>query len=578
MKKGNVQGGCLMGWTVGRKLSAIFIVMMGLILAMSLGGVISAFTLNENTNTINQKIIPKIESINALKLGTQNVLDLTQRHILSNDESIKMSYREQIEADFQNVDDEIAAYHARLENQSEKDLLEEVNQQWGRFVNQAFVIIQFSSGNWVEEATTASYEAVNTMNEMNEQLMLLNNLHNEELDGIGQRGDTLFKTVMLIIAIGTIVAVLISIGGIRYLLRTIQKPIVALSGNFKLMATGDLTIQPLLVKSNDEIGQLGTDFNALLNQYKLLMTKLHEHAETVATTSVELSSSAEETMRASTQITKSIIEVSEGATVQLESARSSNIIVEEITVGMDQAAASIQKVSELAIATTGFAKTGTTIMASTMQKMDDIEQSTETTAHLVESLHKKSIEIGKIVSIITKIAGQTKLLALNASIEAARAGEHGRGFAVVASEVSNLAAESNTSASDIRRLIEEIQQEVGQAISAMSTSKSFVAEGLSMVNESSDSFHEIYSMISDVSAQAADISSITEEINASTHTMKQLVDVVTNLSVQADTSSQDIVAAAEEQSATMQEISASSSVLSSMAETMRDLISIFKIK
>ncbi|WP_438316014.1 methyl-accepting chemotaxis protein [Sporosarcina sp. FA9] len=567
-----------MKWTVGRKLTAIFSVMMMLILAMSIGGIISSYTLNQNTNTINQQIIPKIDSLNILEKGTQSVLGLTQQHILTKGSSYKIAYKEQIATYKISVDETIESYEHLLTDQAELDILTEVKDIWRRFNNQITGIIILSDGDWYAEATLESYGAGLTMTEMNEQLELLGSLHDAELNVIVEKGDLLYTTVLIILAIGTIVAVLISILGIRFLLGTIQKPIVALSKNFKLMATGDLTIDPIELKTKDEIGQLGEDFNMMLAQFRLLMTNLHQHIDTVASTSIELSASAEETMYASTQIASSIIDVSEGASDQLESARSSNLIVDEITVGMDHAAESIQKVSELAFSTTDFAKTGTKMMETTMEKMDDIERSTEITALVVESLHTKSIEIGNIVSIITKIAGQTNLLALNASIEAARAGEHGRGFAVVANEVGNLAASSGSAANNIRQLIGEIQKEVEEAISAMTTSKEYVAEGLRMVHQSGDSFNEITQMVGEVSSQAVEISAISEEITASTHAMKLMVNAVSTMSERAEASSQDIVAAAEEQNATMEEISASSVVLSSMAETLRNMVSVFKIK
>ncbi|MFD1926858.1 methyl-accepting chemotaxis protein [Sporosarcina siberiensis] len=567
-----------MKWTVGRKLTAIFSVMMILILAMSIGGIISSYTLNQNTNTINQQIIPKVDSLNILEKGTQSVLGLTQQHILTKGSSYKIAYEEQIASHKISVDKTIESYEHLLTDQVELDILTEVKDIWRRFNNQITGIITLSAGDWYAEATLESYGAGLTINEMNEQLELLSTLHDAELNTIVEKGDLLYKTVLIILAIGTIVAILISILGIRFLLTTIQKPIVALSKNFKLMATGDLTIDPIELKTKDEIGQLGEDFNMMLAQFKLLMTNLHRHIDTVASTSIELSASAEETMYASTQIANSIIDVSEGASDQLESARSSNLIVDEITIGMDHAAESIQKVSELAVSTTDFAKTGTEMMETTMEKMDDIERSTEKTALVVESLHTKSIEIGNIVSIITKIAGQTNLLALNASIEAARAGEHGRGFAVVANEVGNLAASSGTAANNIRQLIEEIQKEVEEAIAAMSTSKKYVAEGLRMVHHSGESFNEITQMVGEVSSQAVEISAISKEITENTHAMKLMVNAVSTMSERAEASSQDIVAAAEEQNATMEEISASSVVLSSMAETLRGMVSVFKIK
>jgi hypothetical protein len=78
----------------------------------------------------------------------------------------------------------------------------------------------------------------------------------------------------------------------------------------------------------------------------------------------------------------------------------------------------------------------------------------------VKSLFEKSGEIEQIVGLITRIASQTNLLAMNASIEAARAGEHGRTFTVVADEVKKLSAQTSNSASNIKTLVDKIQSEI----------------------------------------------------------------------------------------------------------------------
>lgn len=577
-QKSKYEGETIMRWSVGKKLSSIFIIMIALILGMSIAGIISSFNLNKNTSTMNDVIIPKIENINSLEKGTQNVLGLTQRHILSKDSKFEEQYEDQINADIEHLNGVITSYDELLSTTAERDILNAVDEKWQTYTSEINVIIELSRNNQDEAATQQSYDVILIGNAINEDLKELSGLHHAELETIEEEGAALYSTVLITLSLSTLIAVLIAILGIRYLMRTIQKPIVSISSNFKRMATGDLSMEPLQIKTKDEIGQLGEDYNLMLANLKTLVTELTENVDTLASTSSQFSSSADESSHASEQITNSIIDVSEGAATQLESARSSSVIVDDIVDQLNKTVMSIQQVSELAVATTELTQDGASRMTATVEKMVDIQQSTAHTSKVVGSLQTKSSEIGKIVSIITKIAGQTNLLALNASIEAARAGEHGKGFAVVASEVGQLAIESGNAASDIRKLIEEIQLEVGSAIKAMETSKTFVDEGLTMVEQTGEGFQEIARRVNKVSTEAVEISQISETINKGTQQVKELVDEVAVMSERSDENAQNIVAAAEEQSATMQEISDSSAVLSSMADTLQDLVSQFKLK
>lgn len=567
-----------MRWTVGRKLFTIFTVMIVLIIGMSIAGIMSTFTLNQNTKTINDDVFPKIEKQTNVESGIQNVISITQRHILSKDRSFEADYESQIDEEILKVEENATAYNELLNSEQEQQLFQQVTDEWQRFVEEIDSILSLSAAKKVQEATQQSYEAVKMANAMEDTLQQLSELHHDELIAIEDEGQLLYNSVLLILSISTIVAVLIAIFGIRYLLRTIKKPIVTLSDRFKSMATGDLAIAPIVVQSQDEIGQLGNDFNQLLTNLNELIAELTENVDTLASTSSEFSSSADESSRASEQITNSIIDVSEVVATQLQSAHTSSELVDGITNQLGDAVMSIQQVSELALTTKQLTKDGSERMASTVQKMSDIQQSTEQTSTVVHSLQTKSTEIGNIVSLITNIAGQTNLLALNASIEAARAGEHGKGFAVVASEVGKLAVNSGEAAAHIQKLIEEIQQEVQGAIQAMDTSKEFVDDGLTLVQQSGDSFKEIDYYVGAVSTQAQEIATISEDINKSIQQVKQLVMEVEQLSERSDENAQNIVAASEEQSATMEEISASSAVLSTMADTLQQTISKFNLK
>ena len=122
---------------------------------------------------------------------------------------------------------------------------------------------------------------------------------------------------------------------------------------------------------------------------------------------------------------------------------------------------------------------------------------TDKAVNAMDEINKSSKKIADIINVIDEIAFQTNLLALNAAVEAARAGEQGRGFAVVASEVRNLAQRSASAAKEIKALINESVQKVG--------------DGSDLVNQSGQTLDEIVNSVKRVTDIIAEISAASQE-------------------------------------------------------------------
>ena len=217
---------------------------------------------------------------------------------------------------------------------------------------------------------------------------------------------------------------------------------------------GDLT-QRLAVNSNDEISELAKWFNSFLEKLQGIIAEvgdttqdLTNNAGTLADTSQSMNSSAAKTSQQATMVAEAANDVSDNA--------------QAAATGVDEMGISIKEIARSA---------NDAAMVATSAV--DVANKTNAT---VEKLGASSVDIEKIIAVITSIAEQTNLLALNATIEAARAGDSGKGFAVVANEVKELAKETANATDEISRKIQAIQLDADASMQAISQISEIIAQ------------------------------------------------------------------------------------------------------
>ncbi len=299
--------------------------------------------------------------------------------------------------------------------------------------------------------------------------------------------------------------------------RIVVKPIRRVTSALSEIAAGggDLTAR-LRIRTNDEIGQLGDNFDQFVSQLHTIVGGAVSTAEQVDTNSNKVMESA----RLNVQSTSQQLQETELVSTALQEMSHTT---EEIARNADETASHTQTCNKLA-------QDGNEVVQKTVEQINRLSGDMSHTADKIQQLRDMSDTIGSVLGVIKSIAEQTNLLALNAAIEAARAGEQGRGFAVVADEVRNLAKRTQESTSEIERIIDDLQLASSEANNAMMNSQGALAITIEESAKAGDALFNILSNIEQIRDMNTQIATAPSEQTTVASTVSQNVTQIFNLS------------------------------------------------
>ncbi|MDF2876200.1 MAG: Methyl-accepting chemotaxis protein signaling domain protein [Sporomusa sp.] len=379
-----------------------------------------------------------------------------------------------------------------------------------------------------------------------------------------------------IIIIYIIISVLALALWALFVTRIIGNPIHQLLASLREMAGGggDLS-KKLTIQTNDEIGQLAHTTNNVMGKISDLVGEITQISGKVSAASNYLSEYTSQTTEAMRQTTENMGEIAAGASRQVHD-------IELCSQSATHASTQVQDTNRLAVQTVELAKEanssaieGVNQVKEAIITMTGVKNQMDVSSKAIHGLAGRINQIGQIVEVITAIAAQTNLLALNAAIEAARAGEQGRGFAVVADEVRKLAESSRQSAEEITSLVLGVRQETIDTVSAIEDALNKANKGTEMAGGSETALNRIITISQKLSEQVTFMAKNTAGVATDIENIAVNISEITTIARHFSGASQEINAASEEVFATIEKIAASAHELDGMAQSMEEMTAQF---
>jgi methyl-accepting chemotaxis protein len=562
--------------TIRVKLTAAFILLLLLMAFSGISSIVAFQGIKASSNKVVGDAIPILSASNSLMMDLLNEETGVRGYVITQDKKYLEPYnqgQQQLDKDLATIRKYEASY-PELKKIVEEDASASISLIQSFFQS----TILFVQTGQLDEARQNMDRGKESMDAFRQSYAKLQALQAKITSDANANIDAAVKRSEVIIVLISLVSLAICMGLLVYLSKTVVAPIRKVARELKEIAEGegDLTRQ-LRVPTHDEVGELAIHFNRMVENLRNIIRQVGIGAEQVAASSEELTASAEQTSRSTEHIAETMQEVAAGSERQARSVSESASFIQELSNEMQRITENTERVSESAMKASQVASVGRSAITTVVQQMESINRGIEQLAETIRVLGQRSKQIGDIVSVIRGIAEQTNLLALNAAIEAARAGEHGRGFAVVADEVRKLAEEASESAKQIAELVKNIQTQTQAVVSSMGDATAEVRKGVSTVSEAGASFEQIQSAIKDVNDEIQDVLVAAQRISKGSSQVVKAIEMIDQIAVSTAGQTQNVAAAAEEQLASMEEITSSAASLAKMAEELQSLVSKFKV-
>jgi twitching motility protein PilJ len=296
-----------------------------------------------------------------------------------------------------------------------------------------------------------------------------------------------------------------------------QQAIMRLLDEMSSLAEGDLTVQATVTE--DITGAIADSVNYAVEALRKLVT-------TIAQSAIQLDAAARQTQALASHLTRA-------TSAQSKQIGSASESIGAMAASIEEVSGNAERAADVARHSVDVAHKGGDAVRRTIDGMNAIRETIQDTSKRIKRLGESSQEIGNIVELISDIAEQTNILALNASIQASMAGEAGRGFAVVADEVQRLAERAANATKQIEVLVRTIQTDTNEAVVSMERSTTDVVGGALLAENAGAALLEIDQVSNQIASLVQNISASARGQASAAQALARNMQVLREISTQS---------------------------------------------
>jgi methyl-accepting chemotaxis protein len=377
---------------------------------------------------------------------------------------------------------------------------------------------------------------------------------------------------------GSIALIVLSGAVSLRLTRSITNPLRQLAKNATEIAGGNLLVERIDYKRDDELGALNTAFHTMVDELKRLLRSVEVASQQVETFAKEIETDNKMIMEINRQVALSTNELSAGAQSISEELQQAVQQIEKID---DTFAKTVERTEQTAHYSEAAVKAIQHGQKAIEQQVRFIRESNEATLSIEQATNEfmsYAANIEQMAKAVSDMAEQTNLLALNAAIEAARAGEAGKGFAVVAEEVRKLAEQSAQATKQIFETVSHIKRGVASVSEAVARGVNIAEQQSQSIEMTTEAFAEIEGKVAGISAN---IQALVDDVAISKQLEEKVLQNVESISAvveQSAAGSEEIAASMSEQLTAFENMVEKVTKLRQLTDELHEVMAKFRME